>query len=148
MIPRSAPHRSLAAAAAAAARRRVAVPRRRWNSSNEPPHARGGTAQRGDAPNPHVGHSDPPPPAPRSTTPSPLPTAAERELTGAGGPAAAGPPTFPQRQFYSAFGVPIVKVFLGALVTYQALYLGWLKLEEWEERKGREGPSPRVPPAP
>lgn len=50
-----------------------------------------------------------------------------------------------QRQFYATYGVPLLKVFLGALVTYQGLYLGWLKLEEWEEQKAREGPSTPAP---
>lgn len=35
----------------------------------------------------------------------------------------------PHRAFYSDFGSPVLKVFLGALFTYQALYWGWMKLE-------------------
>lgn len=38
----------------------------------------------------------------------------------------------PHRAFYSDFGSPILKVFLGALFTYQALYWGWMKLETLE----------------
>lgn len=38
------------------------------------------------------------------------------------------------RAFYSDFGSPILKVFLGALFTYQALYWGWMKLETLDVR--------------
>lgn len=31
--------------------------------------------------------------------------------------------------FYKTFGRPIAKVFLGAVFTYQAVYLFWVKLE-------------------
>ncbi|KAF2084196.1 hypothetical protein K490DRAFT_68981 [Saccharata proteae CBS 121410] len=34
-----------------------------------------------------------------------------------------------KRAFYKDFGPPVFKVFLGALVTYQVLYWGWMKLE-------------------
>lgn len=45
-----------------------------------------------------------------------------------------------QRAFYRDFGAPVAKVFLGALVTYQVLYWGWLKLEslETKEKKNAE----------
>jgi len=33
------------------------------------------------------------------------------------------------RAFYSTFGSPILKSFLGALFTYQLLYWTWMKLE-------------------
>ncbi|KAF2810233.1 uncharacterized protein BDZ99DRAFT_462828 [Mytilinidion resinicola] len=33
------------------------------------------------------------------------------------------------RAFYSTFGSPILKTFLGALFTYQLIYWGWMKLE-------------------
>jgi len=33
------------------------------------------------------------------------------------------------RAFYSSFGSPILKAFLGALFTYQLIYWGWMKLE-------------------
>lgn len=35
----------------------------------------------------------------------------------------------PHVGFYKSFGRPIVKVFLGAVVTYQVTYLVWTKLE-------------------
>ncbi|OJD31143.1 pantetheine-phosphate adenylyltransferase family protein [Diplodia corticola] len=40
-----------------------------------------------------------------------------------------------QRAFYRDFGAPVAKVFLGALVTYQVLYWGWLKLETLETKE-------------
>lgn len=40
--------------------------------------------------------------------------------------------TFFQREFYYHFGSPILKVFLGALFTYELLLYGWLKLESVE----------------
>jgi len=44
-----------------------------------------------------------------------------------------------QRDFYRTFGRPIAKVFLGAMATYQILYLGWSKLESIEEQQQKEG---------
>ncbi|KAB2578563.1 hypothetical protein DIS24_g4010 [Lasiodiplodia hormozganensis] len=44
-----------------------------------------------------------------------------------------------QRAFYRDFGAPVAKVFLGALVTYQALYWGWLKLESLEMKEEKSG---------
>lgn len=38
----------------------------------------------------------------------------------------------PHVGFYKSFGRPIAKVFLGALCTYQVLYLVWHKLETEE----------------
>lgn len=44
------------------------------------------------------------------------------------------------RAFYSEFGAPIFKVFLGALFTYQALHFGWAKLEslDLQQEKNEE----------
>lgn len=44
-----------------------------------------------------------------------------------------------QKAFYRDFGPPVVKVFLGALVTYQVLYWGWLKLESMETKEEKTG---------
>lgn len=44
-----------------------------------------------------------------------------------------------QRAFYRDFGAPVAKVFLGALVTYQVLYWGWLKLESLETKEEKTG---------
>jgi hypothetical protein len=35
--------------------------------------------------------------------------------------------------------MPVLKVFLGALFTYQVIYLSWLKLEEIEEKHIKDG---------
>jgi hypothetical protein len=35
----------------------------------------------------------------------------------------------------------VVKVFLGALFTYQVIYLSWLKLEELEVKHNKDGRS-------
>lgn len=42
------------------------------------------------------------------------------------------------RTFYSSFGAPILKVFLGAVFTYQLLYWSWLKLESLELKKEKD----------
>ena len=44
-----------------------------------------------------------------------------------------------QRAYYQSWGMPVVKVFLGALFTYQVIYLSWLKLEEIEEKHTKDG---------
>lgn len=41
--------------------------------------------------------------------------------------------------FYRSFGRPIVKVFLGAVVTYQVVYILWTKLEMDEVKRERIG---------
>jgi hypothetical protein len=38
-----------------------------------------------------------------------------------------------QRQFYSTFAIPVAKVVLGTLITYQAAYWLWLKLGSIDE---------------
>ncbi|KAI9674668.1 MAG: hypothetical protein M1817_001571 [Caeruleum heppii] len=43
-----------------------------------------------------------------------------------------------QISFYSSFGRPIAKVFLGALFTYQALYWLWVKLETEEVKREKQ----------
>ncbi|KAH7062354.1 hypothetical protein B0J12DRAFT_735908 [Macrophomina phaseolina] len=48
-----------------------------------------------------------------------------------------------QRAFYRDFGAPVAKVFLGALVTYQVLYWGWLKLESLETKDEKNDPEAR-----
>jgi hypothetical protein len=40
-----------------------------------------------------------------------------------------------QGSFYKSFGPPVLKVFLGAVFTYQLLYWTWLKLESLEIKK-------------
>jgi hypothetical protein len=35
--------------------------------------------------------------------------------------------------------MPVLKVFLGALFTYQVIYISWLKLEEIEEKHVKSG---------
>ena len=35
--------------------------------------------------------------------------------------------------------MPVLKVFLGALFTYQVIYLSWLKLEEIEQKHNKDG---------
>lgn len=44
-----------------------------------------------------------------------------------------------QRAFYKSFGLPFLKVFLGALCTYQIVYWSWLKLESLELKQEKEG---------
>lgn len=44
-----------------------------------------------------------------------------------------------QRAFYKSWGLPLAKVFLGAMFTYQVLYYGWLKLESIEQKKEKDG---------
>jgi len=44
-----------------------------------------------------------------------------------------------QRDFYKTFGRPIAKVFFGAMFTYQVLWICWMKLENVEEEKNKEG---------
>lgn len=44
-----------------------------------------------------------------------------------------------QRAYYQSWGMPVLKVFLGALFTYQVIYLSWLKLEEIEEKHTKDG---------
>jgi len=44
-----------------------------------------------------------------------------------------------QRAFYQSFGRPVAKVFLGALLTYQAIYWSWLKLESLEIKEDKNG---------
>lgn len=39
------------------------------------------------------------------------------------------------REFYKTFGRPLAKNFLIAVVTYQILYISWLKLESFEVKK-------------
>lgn len=34
--------------------------------------------------------------------------------------------------------MPVLKVFLGALFTYQVIYLSWLKLEEIEQKHNKD----------
>ncbi|SPO00721.1 uncharacterized protein DNG_03469 [Cephalotrichum gorgonifer] len=38
-------------------------------------------------------------------------------------------PPSPHGSFYKSFGRPITKVLLIAMLTYQLIYLGWVKLE-------------------
>ncbi|KAF2237637.1 hypothetical protein EV356DRAFT_529962 [Viridothelium virens] len=44
----------------------------------------------------------------------------------------------PHRQFYRSWGFPVMKVFLGALFTYQLTYFAWLKLETMEEKQQKD----------
>ncbi|QDS67615.1 hypothetical protein FKW77_004175 [Venturia effusa] len=53
-------------------------------------------------------------------------------------PSPDSPPINPHRAFYKAWGIPLVKVFLGAMFTYQVLYYGWLKLESIEQKKEKD----------
>ncbi|RDI79567.1 hypothetical protein Vi05172_g10444 [Venturia inaequalis] len=53
-------------------------------------------------------------------------------------PSPDSPPVNPHRAFYKAWGIPLVKVFLGAMFTYQVLYYGWLKLESIEQKKEKD----------
>ncbi|KAJ9645263.1 hypothetical protein H2199_003269 [Coniosporium tulheliwenetii] len=46
-------------------------------------------------------------------------------------------PSNPHRAFYQSFGRPVAKVFLGALLTYQAIYWSWLKLESLEIKEDK-----------
>ncbi|KAF2416432.1 hypothetical protein EJ08DRAFT_643913, partial [Tothia fuscella] len=41
--------------------------------------------------------------------------------------------------FYKSFGFPVIKVFLGALFTYQLIYWSWLKLESLEVKEENDG---------
>ncbi|KAF2142094.1 uncharacterized protein K452DRAFT_227727, partial [Aplosporella prunicola CBS 121167] len=50
----------------------------------------------------------------------------------------------PQRAFYGDFGLPVLKVFFGALATYQVLYWGWLKLESIELKDEKNGEMARL----
>lgn len=51
------------------------------------------------------------------------------------------PPEPPNRhrEFYKTFARPIGKNFLIAVVTFQVIYLSWLKLESLETKKEKEG---------
>ncbi|TLD39269.1 hypothetical protein E2P81_ATG00256 [Venturia nashicola] len=44
----------------------------------------------------------------------------------------------PHRAFYKAWGIPLAKVFLGAMFTSQVLYYGWIKLEGIEQKKEKD----------
>jgi hypothetical protein len=50
------------------------------------------------------------------------------------------PPTAPKPNrhggFYKEFGPPVIKNFLIALCTFQAIYWSWLKLESIEAKRG------------
>ncbi|GAB7345344.1 hypothetical protein MBLNU457_3696t1 [Dothideomycetes sp. NU457] len=48
------------------------------------------------------------------------------------------PPAPNHREFYKTFGRPMAKVFLGAMFTYQVLWICWTKLEnvDIEHTKG------------
>lgn len=45
--------------------------------------------------------------------------------------------------FYRSFGRPIAKVFLGAMFTYQIVYLLWHKLEIEEIKVRKNGTNPQ-----
>ncbi|QKX54006.1 uncharacterized protein TRUGW13939_01088 [Talaromyces rugulosus] len=36
---------------------------------------------------------------------------------------------------FRPFGAPFIKVFLGAIFSYQLIYFTWMKLETWENKK-------------
>ncbi|KAK3945083.1 hypothetical protein QBC46DRAFT_372697 [Diplogelasinospora grovesii] len=42
------------------------------------------------------------------------------------------------KEFYSTFGRPIAKCLLLAMLTYQAIYFGWTKLEQDEIKAGKQ----------
>ena len=46
-----------------------------------------------------------------------------------------------QRQFYRSWSLPFMKVFLGAMFTYQLAYYAWLKLETMEEKQQKDSES-------
>jgi hypothetical protein len=56
----------------------------------------------------------------------------------------------PQAQFYKTFTRPVAKVLLMAVLTYQLVYWGWMKLETDEVRAETDGAFSRVdkPPPP
>ncbi|KAF2757037.1 hypothetical protein EJ05DRAFT_501580 [Pseudovirgaria hyperparasitica] len=49
------------------------------------------------------------------------------------------PKSNPHREFYYTFGSPVLKVFLGALFTYELLLFAWLKLENIELARDLKG---------
>lgn len=55
---------------------------------------------------------------------------------------------FLQSAFYKTFGRPIAKVLLVAMLTYQMIYLLWVKLEADETKKIRNGSCDRSPDCP
>jgi hypothetical protein len=40
---------------------------------------------------------------------------------------------------FRPFGAPFIKVFLGAIFSYQLIYFTWMKLETWENKKLKNG---------
>ncbi|KAF2198252.1 hypothetical protein GQ43DRAFT_474704 [Delitschia confertaspora ATCC 74209] len=51
-------------------------------------------------------------------------------------PASGAQPSM-HREFYKSFGYPVLKVFMGAVFTYQLLYWTWMKLESLEAKKDK-----------
>jgi len=50
----------------------------------------------------------------------------------------------PHGAFYKTFGRPVIKNFLIAVLTYQAIYFTWAKLENMEMKKEKEGEMKRL----
>lgn len=40
---------------------------------------------------------------------------------------------------FRPFGRPFIKVFLGAIFSYQLIYFTWMKLETWEKKLLKNG---------
>lgn len=46
-----------------------------------------------------------------------------------------------QGNFYRVYGRAFVKVILLSLLVYQGIYYGWLQLEHFEQKRGKDGMS-------